>query len=43
MTSPILKPNAQSIALGILLWLAVSVLIFAGTQILPSDVAQARS
>lgn len=31
---------AQRIALGILLLLAVSVLIFAGTQILPGDVAQ---
>ncbi|MER8497724.1 ABC transporter permease [Mesorhizobium sp. M1312] len=32
---------AQRIALGILLLLAISVLIFAGTQILPGDVAQA--
>jgi peptide/nickel transport system permease protein len=32
---------AQRVALGILLLLAVSVLIFAGTQILPGDVAQA--
>jgi peptide/nickel transport system permease protein len=32
---------AQRIALGLLLLLAVSVLIFAGTQILPGDVAQA--
>jgi peptide/nickel transport system permease protein len=31
---------AQRVALGILLLLAVSVLIFAGTQILPGDVAQ---
>ncbi|RWI31416.1 MAG: ABC transporter permease [Mesorhizobium sp.] len=31
---------AQRIALGILLLVAVSVLIFAGTQILPGDVAQ---
>jgi peptide/nickel transport system permease protein len=38
--SPILKLVAQRIALGILLLLAVSVLIFAGTQILPGDVAQ---
>ncbi|MER9095045.1 ABC transporter permease [Mesorhizobium sp. M0700] len=37
----ILKLAAQRIALGILLLLAVSVLIFAGTQILPGDVAQA--
>jgi peptide/nickel transport system permease protein len=41
MSSPILKLVAQRIALGILLLLAVSVLIFAGTQILPGDVAQA--
>ncbi|MER8436844.1 ABC transporter permease [Mesorhizobium sp. M1312] len=37
----ILKLIAQRIALGIVLLLAVSVLIFAGTQILPGDVAQA--
>ena len=37
---PSLKLIAQRIALGILLLLAVSVLIFAGTQILPGDVAQ---
>jgi peptide/nickel transport system permease protein len=36
-----LKLIAQRIALGIVLLLAVSVLIFAGTQILPGDVAQA--
>jgi peptide/nickel transport system permease protein len=41
MSSPIVKLIAQRIALGILLLLAVSVLIFAGTQILPGDVAQA--
>ena len=41
MSSPILKLVAQRIALGLLLLLAVSVLIFAGTQILPGDVAQA--
>ena len=40
MSSPILKLVAQRIALGILLLLAVSILIFAGTQILPGDVAQ---
>ncbi|WP_031197478.1 ABC transporter permease [Mesorhizobium sp. L103C131B0] len=39
--SPVLRLAAQRIALGILLLLAVSVLIFAGTQILPGDVAQA--
>ncbi len=37
--SPVLKLVAQRLALGILLLLAVSVLIFAGTQILPGDVA----
>lgn len=36
----ILKLIAQRLALGILLLLAVSVLIFVGTQILPGDVAQ---
>ncbi|UVC15883.1 ABC transporter permease [Mesorhizobium onobrychidis] len=41
MSSPIVKLVAQRLALGILLLLAVSVLIFAGTQILPGDVAQA--
>jgi peptide/nickel transport system permease protein len=39
MSSPLLKLVAQRIALGIILLLAVSVLIFAGTQILPGDVA----
>ena len=38
-TSPILKLVAQRIALGVLLLFAVSALIFAGTQILPGDVA----
>ncbi|MER8428943.1 ABC transporter permease [Mesorhizobium caraganae] len=41
MSSPILKLIAQRVALGVVLLLAVSVLIFAGTQILPGDVAQA--
>ncbi|MGB3501755.1 MAG: ABC transporter permease [Mesorhizobium sp.] len=41
MTSPVVKLIAQRVALGLLLLLAVSVLIFAGTQILPGDVAQA--
>jgi peptide/nickel transport system permease protein len=41
MSSPIVKLVAQRIALGLVLLLAVSVLIFAGTQILPGDVAQA--
>jgi peptide/nickel transport system permease protein len=40
MSRPILKLIAQRVALGILLLLAVSVLIFVGTQILPGDVAQ---
>lgn len=40
MSSPILKLIVQRIALGIVLLLAVSVLIFVGTQILPGDVAQ---
>ena len=39
--SPILTLVAKRIALGVLLLFAVSVLIFAGTQILPGDVAQA--
>lgn len=40
MSGPVLKLVAQRIAMGLLLLLAVSVLIFAGTQILPGDVAQ---
>jgi len=40
VVSPVLKLVAQRIALGVLLLFAVSVLIFAGTQILPGDVAQ---
>jgi peptide/nickel transport system permease protein len=40
MSSPIVRLIAQRIALGIMLLLAVSVLIFVGTQILPGDVAQ---
>lgn len=40
MSSPILKLVAQRVALGVVLLLAVSVLIFAGTQVLPGDVAQ---
>ena len=40
MGGSILKLLAQRISLGLLLLLAVSVLIFAGTQILPGDVAQ---
>ena len=37
---PVLKLVAQRLALGLLLLLAASVLIFIGTQILPGDVAQ---
>ena len=38
--STLLKLVAQRLALGLLLLLAVSVLIFVGTEILPGDVAQ---
>jgi peptide/nickel transport system permease protein len=41
MTSPLLKQVGQRVALGLLLLLGVSVLIFAGTLLLPGDVAQA--
>ncbi|MGB3245272.1 MAG: ABC transporter permease, partial [Sulfitobacter sp.] len=37
---PVIKLVAQRIALGVLLLLAASVLIFAGTMMLPGDVAQ---
>lgn len=37
---PIVKLISQRVALGLLLLLAVSALIFAGTQMLPGDVAQ---
>ncbi|SIT56088.1 Dipeptide transport system permease [Mesorhizobium prunaredense] len=40
VNSPLLKLIAERVALGIVLLFAVSVLIFAGTQILPGDVAQ---
>jgi peptide/nickel transport system permease protein len=40
MSLPILKLIAQRVVLGLILLLAVSVLIFVGTQILPGDVAQ---
>ena len=40
MSSPILRLVAGRVALGVGLLFAVSVLIFAGTQILPGDVAQ---
>lgn len=38
-SSPVLKLIAQRLVLGVLLLLAVSVLIFAGTELLPGDVA----
>ena len=41
MSMPLLKTIAQRLALGVMLLLLVSVLIFAGTQLLPGDVAQA--
>jgi peptide/nickel transport system permease protein len=41
MSMPLLKTIAQRLALGVVLLLLVSVLIFAGTQLLPGDVAQA--
>ncbi len=40
MSSPLLKMIVQRIALGFVLLLAVSLLIFVGTEILPGDVAQ---
>ena len=41
MSMPLLKTIAQRLALGVVLLLLVSVLIFAGTELLPGDVAQA--
>jgi len=41
MSMPLLKTIAQRLALGVMLLLLVSVLIFAGTELLPGDVAQA--
>ncbi len=41
MVHPIIRLVVQRIALGLLLLLAVSILIFGGTQLLPGDVAQA--
>ena len=41
MSSPLLKEIARRILLGMLMLLGVSMLIFAGTQVLPGDVAQA--
>ena len=39
--SPLMREVARRIVLGLLMLVGVSVLIFAGTQILPGDVAQA--
>ena len=39
--SPLIQQVTRRVALGVLLLLGVSVLIFAGTQLLPGDVAQA--
>ena len=41
MSSPLLREVARRIVLGLLMLVGVSMLIFAGTQILPGDVAQA--
>ena len=41
MSAPLLRQVAQRLLLGVLMLVGVSVLIFAGTQILPGDVAQA--
>ena len=40
MSGPLLRQVAQRILLGLLMLLGVSALIFAGTQLLPGDVAQ---
>lgn len=40
MSAPLLRQVAQRILLGLLMLLGVSALIFAGTQLLPGDVAQ---
>ena len=41
MSSPLVRQVAQRLLLGALMLVGVSVLIFAGTQVLPGDVAQA--
>ena len=41
MPSPLVRQVAQRLLLGVLMLLGVSVLIFAGTELLPGDVAQA--
>ncbi len=41
MSSPLVRQVAQRLLLGLLMLVGVSILIFAGTQILPGDVAQA--
>ena len=40
LSNPLFRMIAQRLALGILLLLAISVVIFAGTELLPGDVAQ---
>lgn len=40
LSHPVVKLVTQRVALGLMLMLAASMLIFAGTQILPGDVAQ---
>ena len=41
MPSPLVRQVAQRLLLGVLMLVGVSILIFAGTQLLPGDVAQA--
>ena len=41
MSSPLVRQVVQRLLLGALMLVGVSVLIFAGTQLLPGDVAQA--
>ena len=41
MPSPLVRLVAQRLLLGVLMLVGVSILIFAGTQLLPGDVAQA--
>jgi len=41
MSSPLVRQVAQRLLLGVLMLVGVSMLIFAGTQMLPGDVAQA--
>ena len=41
MMSPLVREVARRLVLGVAMLVGVSVLIFAGTQLLPGDVAQA--